>query len=116
VVAGHHDFRLSLAHPAITVNVAHMTDAKKVLLEVSGGRGYDAVILATGNRRAFQDALELLCAKGRAVLFSAISGETPVDLLRVHAKELEIVGACNDQERLDEAVEYLVREAARSRS
>jgi threonine dehydrogenase-like Zn-dependent dehydrogenase len=30
-----------------------------------------------------------------------------VDLVRVHLKELEIVGACNDDDRLDEAVATL---------
>ncbi len=31
----------------------------------------------------------------------------PIDLFRVHVKELEILGACNDQEALDEALACL---------
>jgi Zn-dependent alcohol dehydrogenase len=80
---------------------------EQAIVEAGGGAGYDAVILATGNRQACRDALGFLRARGRLVIFSAIPGETPMDLFRVHVKELEIVGACNDQDRLDSAVSAL---------
>ena len=108
IIAGHHHFRLSLATGAEPVNTKAAGDAAGMLLGRSGGAGYDAVILATGNRRACQEALGLLRSKGRLVVFSAIAGETPLDLFRVHMKELEIVGACNDQDRLDDAVACLL--------
>jgi threonine dehydrogenase-like Zn-dependent dehydrogenase len=36
-----------------------------------------------------------------------VPGLTPVNLFDVHVRELEVVGACNDQDRFDEAVKLL---------
>jgi threonine dehydrogenase-like Zn-dependent dehydrogenase len=41
------------------------------------------------------------------VVFSALPGETPVDLFWVHLKELEIVGACSDKDLFDQSVARL---------
>ncbi len=71
----------------------------------------DAAILAVGTAQAFTECFECLKPKGRLVVFSGIPGETPVDLFWLHIKELEIVGACNDQDRLDEAVRMLSNSA-----
>jgi threonine dehydrogenase-like Zn-dependent dehydrogenase len=59
------------------------------------------------SQEAFLQGLACLKPKGRLVVFSALHGNTPVDLFRVHVKELEIVGACSDQDRLDDAVALL---------
>ncbi len=107
VIAGHHDFRLGFAGRALKVKVARGGDAREALLAPTGGRGYDAVILAVGRAEAAQLGLELLKARGRLVIFSAIEGLTPLDLFSLHVRELEIVGACNDRDRLDEAVAWL---------
>jgi 2-desacetyl-2-hydroxyethyl bacteriochlorophyllide A dehydrogenase len=107
VVAGWLDFRLAFALGAERVNTSRAADPVKAMLEPVDGSGYDAVIVAAGSARAFSDGLKCLKPKGRLVLFSAIQGETPVDLFWVHLKELEIIGACNDQERFDEAVRLL---------
>jgi threonine dehydrogenase-like Zn-dependent dehydrogenase len=48
--------------------------------------------------------LASLRARGRLVLFSAIHDAPRVDLFRVHLNELEVVGACNDEEFLDDAL------------
>ncbi len=69
--------------------------------------GYDAVILAVGSAQAVREGIELVRPKGRFVIFSALPGDTPVNLFRVHLKELEIVGACSDQDLLDEAMANL---------
>jgi len=45
---------------------------------------------------------------GDEALSVATAHPTPIDLLSVHIKELEIVGACNDEDRLDEAVKRIV--------
>lgn len=107
VIAGHHDFRLAFAGRALKVNVGSAADARDALLAPTGGRGYDAVILAVGSAAAARMGLGLLKARGRLVVFSAIAGETPMDLFSVHVRELEVVGACNDQDRLDDAVAWL---------
>jgi threonine dehydrogenase-like Zn-dependent dehydrogenase len=107
VIAGHHEFRLSFASAAERVNIKGVEDPVAALQARTGGQGYDAVILAVGRAEAVRDGLRLLRPKGRLVIFSALAGLTPVDLLSVHLKELEIVGACNDDNRLDEAVASL---------
>jgi threonine dehydrogenase-like Zn-dependent dehydrogenase len=107
VIAGHHEFRLSFATAAERVNIKGVEDPVAPLQAHASGQGYDAVILAVGRAEAVRDGLALLRPKGRLVIFSAVPGLIPVDLLSVHLKELEIVGACNDDNRLDEAVAAL---------
>jgi 2-desacetyl-2-hydroxyethyl bacteriochlorophyllide A dehydrogenase len=112
VVAGHQDFRLAQAgRGAITVNTAGMADPTAALLEASGGEEYGAVILATDAKRAIATALAALRRKRRLVIFASLLGDTPIDLMTVQAKELEIVGACNDEDRLEMALAYLEKEA-----
>jgi threonine dehydrogenase-like Zn-dependent dehydrogenase len=41
---------------------------------------------------------------GRLVIFAPMPGDTPVDLFKVLLKELEIAGAVNDRNRLDESI------------
>jgi threonine dehydrogenase-like Zn-dependent dehydrogenase len=106
VIAGHRDFRLARAGAARTVNTTGAPDLAQTLLTAHGGRGYDAIVLATG-RAPIQAVLNCLRRKGRLVVFSAVPGATPLDLTALHIKELEIVGACNDEDRLDDALAYL---------
>ncbi len=113
VIAGWQDYRLNFAMGATRVNTAQAADPRARLRAEVGADGYDAVILAVSSVRAAQDGLALLRAKGRLVVFSALPRETPVDLFDVHVRELEIVGACNDQDRLDEAVACLADPALR---
>jgi threonine dehydrogenase-like Zn-dependent dehydrogenase len=113
VVAGHQDFRLAHAGTgASPVNTAGMTDPTRALLEMFAGEEYGAVILATDAKRAMATGLACLRRKRRLVIFASLLGDTPIDLMMVQAKELEIVGACNDEDRLEDALAYLVKEAA----
>lgn len=107
VLAGWYDFRLSFARQTVRLNTQKEADPLKVMRDAVGGAGYDAAVLAVGSHQAFLDGLHCLKPKGRLVIFSAIPGETPVDLFMVHLKELEIIGSCNDQDRFDEAVRML---------
>lgn len=110
VVAGHSPFRLALAGSAQTVNTADAADVVETLLATNDGSPYDAVILATESKTAVAEALTLLRRKGRLVIFASLAGATAVDMMAVQTKELEIVGACNDEERLDDALAFLVAE------
>ncbi len=112
VLAGHTEFRLRHAGGAQVVNTAQATNAVAALLAANRGHEYDAIILATESKAAVADALVALRRKGRLVIFASLLGETPVDLMTVQTKELEIVGACNDEERLDDALAFLVAEHA----
>jgi len=107
VLAGQIDFRLAFTHSAVCLNTRDTPDAVKSLLDANRGAGYDAAILAVGSRRAMADGIKCLKPRGRMVVFSALPGETPVDLFHVHLKELEIVGACSDRDMLDQAVMLL---------
>jgi 2-desacetyl-2-hydroxyethyl bacteriochlorophyllide A dehydrogenase len=112
VMAGWFDFRLGFARGAVPLNTRGAVDPVERMKAALGGgelsrRGYDAVIIAVGSAQAFNQGLQCLKPKGRLVVFSAINGETPVDLFTVHLKELEIIGACNDQDRFDQAVSML---------
>ena len=113
VVLGHHDFRLGFAANAERINAKKMADPIGAARAETAGRGYDAAILGVGSARAVRDGSALLRPKGRFVVFSAIPGDTPVDLFNVHVKELEIVGACNDNDRFSEAVSKLADPALR---
>ncbi len=107
VLVGHHDRRLAFARDAVAVNSRHGADPLAALKAHADGAGYDAVILAIGRAEAAQQGLALLRPKGRLVVFSAIPAPVPLDLFQVHIKELEIVGACNDEDRFDEAIRHL---------
>ncbi|MFW6146137.1 MAG: zinc-dependent alcohol dehydrogenase [Planctomycetota bacterium] len=106
VVGGHHDFRLGFATGATTINLARNDGADR-LAAAAETMGFDRAVLAVGAASAVATALGHLRPKGRLVVFSAVHEPTPLDLLAVHTRELEIVGACNDEDRLDEAIEFL---------
>jgi threonine dehydrogenase-like Zn-dependent dehydrogenase len=112
VIAGHHDFRMGFAPPA-TTKVNLKTAGADALKKLAGPLGFDAAILAVGSAKAVATCIELLRPKGRLVIFSAIPGLSSVDLFRVHVRELELIGACNDQERFDEALSHLRQPAGR---
>lgn len=112
-LAGHQPFRLAQAgQQTITVNTAAATNPGQVMLAANAGLDYAAVILATDSKTAFASGLSCVRRKGRFVVFASLLGNTPVDLMLVQTKELEVVGACNDAERLDDALAYLVAEHA----
>ncbi|MCJ7550211.1 MAG: alcohol dehydrogenase catalytic domain-containing protein, partial [Anaerolineae bacterium] len=107
VLAGWEDFRLGFAQSAVTINTKAMPNPVERLRTEAEELGYDAVILAVGSPDAVRQGIALLRPKGRFVVFSALPGETPIDLFRVHMDELEIVGACSDENRLDDAIAQL---------
>ena len=107
VIAGRHDFRLGFAGDAIKINTKAQPDVAASLRGAADGGEYDAAILAVGSAEAVAQGIELLAPRGRFVIFSALAGQTPIDLFRVHVKELQIVGACNDRDMLDDAVQLL---------
>lgn len=107
VTAGYSDFRLSFIKNSTIVNTRYATDPVASMSFVNERQAYDAVIIAAGFSQAFQDGIKCLKPKGRLVVFASIHEYTPVDLFEVQFKELEIIGACNDQDRFDDAVSFL---------
>jgi threonine dehydrogenase-like Zn-dependent dehydrogenase len=107
VLAGQIEFRLSFAPQNTRLNTRHDPDPVRAMLDEIDGAGYEAAILAVSSQKAFGDGLRCLRPRGRLVVFSALPGMTPVDLMSVHLRELEIVGACSDQNLFDQAVALL---------
>lgn len=70
-------------------------------------RSTDIAILAVSAPEAVNDCINALRPRGRLVVFSALFAPVPVNLFNVHLSELEIVGACNDEDRISEALECL---------
>ncbi|QUL98186.1 MAG: zinc-binding dehydrogenase [Candidatus Fermentithermobacillus carboniphilus] len=69
-------------------------DLKKRVLDFTGGKGADAVILAVGSTKANQQALEILAPMARVLLFAAgyPAPELPIDPNTVHYREWEFIG------------------------
>ena len=107
ILIGRHDYRLQKAAPAQIINSKKQPDTVKAVMEKTSGEGVDSVILCASNAQAVDVAIEVLRARGTLSVFSALSGKTPVDLFRVHVKELVIAGACNDMDFMDDAMALL---------
>lgn len=107
ILAGRQPFRLKQVEGAVPVFVSDEQSALAEILGHCAGGGVDVAILAVSSDDALQLCLSSLRPRGRMVLFSALGRATRLDLTMVHLRELEIVGACNDEERLDEAIALL---------
>ncbi|WP_432710536.1 zinc-dependent alcohol dehydrogenase [Pedobacter sp.] len=67
----------------------------------------DIAILAVSAEDAVNTCLNALRPRGRMVVFSTITGPLKIDLFKLHVAELEMVGACNDEHKIDDALAYL---------
>jgi threonine dehydrogenase-like Zn-dependent dehydrogenase len=94
VVTGREPFRLGRIPGAET-------------LQSAPNASVDVAILAVSSAEAATACLSSLRPRGRLVVFSALPEAVALDLVSLHLRELEIVGACNDEERLDEALQCL---------
>jgi threonine dehydrogenase-like Zn-dependent dehydrogenase len=94
IVVGREPFRLARI-PGVQASTTRPTEP------------VDVAILAVGAAEAAASCLSALRPRGRLVVFSAVHQPAALDLAAVHLRELEIVGSCNDEDRLDEARECL---------
>ena len=94
VVAGRQPFRLGRIPGVETVRSAPKASV-------------DVAILAVSSTEAAAACLAALRPRGRLVIFSSLPKAVALDLVPLHLRELEIVGACNDEERLDDALRCL---------
>ncbi|MGO9199183.1 MAG: zinc-dependent alcohol dehydrogenase [Limisphaerales bacterium] len=107
IVVGRHDFRLRQLKAAITINAKLEPDVLGAIGEANAGRGVDVAVMAAGSPSAFELGLASLRGRGRLVVFSAVQGPVSVDWFRLHTQELEILGACNDEDLIDAGLERL---------
>lgn len=91
IVAGREPFRLS-----------RIPGVDKVAFPAKAS--VDVAILAVSSAEAASSCLSALRPRGRLVVFSSVPDGPALDWVSLHLRELEIVGACNDEERLDEAL------------
>lgn len=94
IVSGREPFRLSM--------IPNVTVATEMPL-----KAVDVAILAVSSAEAARDCLAALRPRGRLVVFSSLKEPVPVDLFTLHLSELEIVGACNDEDRMQESLDCL---------
>jgi threonine dehydrogenase-like Zn-dependent dehydrogenase len=94
LVAGRQPFRLGRIPGVETVKSASKASV-------------DVAILAVSSNEAAASCLAALRPRGRLVIFSALPEAVALDLIPLHLREQEIVGACNDEERLDDALRCL---------
>lgn len=101
-VVGRHPFRLQHVHDGQAMGdtelIAALDGSSKKPFEV------DLAIQAAGTADAVDLCIRAVRPRGRVVLFSNVVKPAPIDLARVHMKELEIYGSCNDEGFLDEAL------------
>ena len=107
ILVGRHDFRLQQVPEASCINARRVVDVTRAVREANGGAGVDVAVMAVGSQEALDLALMSLRARGRVVVFSSVKGPATVELFRLHTQELEIVGACNDQNLIDAALDEL---------
>ena len=106
---GGFDYRLKQAAGSLvkTLNINDEKNLEKTIFELTNEEGIDCAILCVSDPKALDLCVEVLRPRGTLVVYSAISDKTPVDLMRVHLNELNIVGSNNDEGYMDEAIEML---------
>lgn len=107
ILTGKEPFRLRQLPEALGIHAGETPDVAAAVRAASGGEGVDAAILAVAEAAALDTCLQSLRPRGCLVVFAGIVEPVPVDLFRLHLKELEIRGACNDEDFLDEALPLL---------
>lgn len=70
----------------------------------------DVAILAVSAPAAVTTCMQALRPRGRLVVFSAVQQPLPLSLFSIHVSELEVVGSCNDENKIDESLQCLGEE------
>lgn len=110
ILVGRHQYRLDQVPNAITIHEKQTDDVVGDIWKATDGEGVDSAILAVGTARAMDICIDSLRSRGTVAVFSGVHEKAPVDLFKLHVKELQIRGSCNDMEMLDEAIEALTDE------
>jgi len=77
------------------------------IIDIPPVHSVDIAILAVSSSDAISTCLNSLRKRGRAVIFSLIENPVPLNLFDLHISELEIVGSCNDENKIDESLKCL---------
>ncbi|MCL2774700.1 MAG: alcohol dehydrogenase catalytic domain-containing protein [Oscillospiraceae bacterium] len=98
IISGTSDFKLSYAGNAEKINI----NTSKITCD-----DIDSAFVCAGTAEALDAAVESCRSRGTICMFSAIHDKVPVDMFKVHVKELNICGSCNDMDYLDDAMDIL---------
>ncbi|HHY82491.1 MAG TPA: alcohol dehydrogenase catalytic domain-containing protein [Clostridiales bacterium] len=107
VLVGRHPFRMAQAPNAVTVNEKTSDSVLDDIMQAVDGKGFDSAVLCVGTNEALDLAVAALRPRGTLSVFSAVKGKPTIDMFKIHVKELNICGSCNDMDYLDRALEYL---------
>ena len=107
IFVGREEFRLRQVPEAIQLNGKKIKNLKKEILTATKNIGVDAAILAVADEAALDLCVQSLRARGRLGIFASIDQRMPIDLMRIHVKELAVLGVCNDENFIDEALSCL---------
>ncbi|HHY35886.1 MAG TPA: zinc-binding dehydrogenase [Firmicutes bacterium] len=110
------DSRLKLAPASswdVKVNSAE-TSIEDAVLDLTGGEGASAVIVACASREAHSQAVSLTRKGGQVLLFSGLAPEhrmVPLDVEAIHRREIKLVGSRNSGRRhFKKAIDMLVQD------
>ena len=110
IQTGLHDSRLKIAADegrVKTLNIGSVYEPVKEIMDLTDKEGIDKAILCVSSPEAFDLCFDVLRSRGILVVFSALNEKVPVDLMRLHLKELTIAGSNNDEDFMDEAIRLL---------
>ncbi|MCL1859717.1 MAG: alcohol dehydrogenase catalytic domain-containing protein [Oscillospiraceae bacterium] len=109
IVSGTYDFKLNYAGNAEKININNYKSIEIAdeILKRTNGEGIDSAFICAGTGDALDTAIEACRSRGTVCMFSAIHDKIPVDMFKVHVKELNICGSCNDMDYLDDAIDIL---------
>ena len=96
--------------PEITGICSGTENLKDRVMELTGGKGADVVIVACSVGKAQEEGMELLARRGRISLFGGLPGETKgfIDSNLIHYKELSVYGVhASTPEQNKKAMEYI---------
>lgn len=110
------DSRLKLAPASswdVKVNPVE-TNIEEAVLDLTGGDGADAVVVACASPEAQSQAVSLTRKGGQVLLFSGLPPEdrfVPMDVEAVHRREIKLVGSRNSGRRhFKKAIDMLVQD------
>lgn len=116
ILVGRHRYRLDQVPDAIAIHEKETDDVVGDIMKATDGEGIDSAILAVGTQRAVDICMDCLRSRGTLAVFSGVHEKATVDLFKLHVKELQIHGSCNDMEMLDEAIRMLNDESLNLKS
>ena len=80
------------------------------IVDAVPARSVDVAILAVSASNAVETCLRALRPRGRLVVFSTVPEPVLLSLFNIHVSELEVVGSCNDENKIDESLQCLTEE------